>query len=219
MNKKSYCLHNACGVTRFPVLFILFSLLLAYACQSDPTRKAIERQLQQYPETRVQDIYKSFCQDNLGPGHLIPDPDAAKSYLQSELAVYRKDLDSARYAKPTERYVPVGDAGNYVRVDLSVVLDTLVDEKQLLEAFVRSANEGETVSVDEWKSKWASVAAVIRKDFPAIPDASADLAAIDSLMAQGHYILHHSRVFNNAYHPHYRIVARDIFDNELKPLL
>ena len=38
-------------------------------------------------------------------------------------------------------------------------------------------------------------------------------------MAQGHYILHHSHVFNNAYHPHYRIVARDIFDNELKPLL
>ena len=219
MNKKSNCLHNARGVTRFPVLFALFSLLLMYACQSDPTRKAIERQLQQYPETRVQDIYKSFCQDNLGPGHLIPDPDAAKSYLQSELAAYRKDLDSARYSKPEERFVPVGDAGNYVRVDLSVVLDTLVDEKKLLDAFVRSANEGKTLSVDEWKSKWASVAAVIRKDFPAIPDASADLAAIDSLMAQGHYILHHSHVFNNAYHPHYRIVARDIFDNELKPLL
>ena len=219
MNKKSYCLHNACGVTRFPVLFALFSLLLAYACQSDPTRKAIERQLQQYPETRVQDIYKSFCQDNLGPGHLIPDPDAAKSYLQSELAVYRKDLDSARYAKPTERYVPVGDAGNYVRVDLSVVLDSLVDEKVLLNAFVRSANEGKKLSIDEWKSKWASVATIIRKDFPIIPDASNDLAAIDSLMTQGHWILHHSHSFNKAYHPHYRIVARDIFDNELKPLL
>ncbi|MBQ1680510.1 MAG: hypothetical protein II068_05335, partial [Bacteroidales bacterium] len=33
---------------------------------------AIARQLQEYPESRVQDIYKSFCQDNLGPEHLIP---------------------------------------------------------------------------------------------------------------------------------------------------
>jgi hypothetical protein len=206
-------------VARFPILFAFFSLLLAYSCQSDPTREAIERQLQEYPETRVQDIYKSFCQDNLGPGHLIPDPDAAKAYLQSELAAYREDLDSARYVKPAERCVPVGDAGNYVRVDLSVVLDSLVDETKLLDAFVRSANEGKRVSVDEWKSKWTSVAAFIRKDFPNIPDASADLASIDSLMAHGHYILHHSHIFNEAYHPHYRIVARDIFDHELKPLL
>lgn len=206
-------------VARFPILFAFFSLLLTFSCQSDPTRESIERQLQQYPETRVQDFYKSFCQDNLGPGHLIPDPDAAKAYLQSELAAYREDLDNARYIKPAERCVPVGDAGNYVRVDLSVVLDSLVDETKLLDAFVRSANEGKTLSVDEWKSKWASVAAVIRKDFPTIPDASADLASIDSLMTQGHYILHHSHIFNEAYHPHYRIVARDIFDHELKPLL
>ena len=206
-------------MARITILFALVSLILTYSCQSDQSRKAIERQLQQYPETRVQDIYKSFCQDNLGPGHLIPNPDAAKAYLQSELAAYREDIDSARYTKPAERYVPVGDAGNYVRVDLSVVLDSLVNEEQLLDAFVRSANEGEKLSIDEWKSKWTSIAAVIRKDFPTLPDASADLTFIDSLMAQGQYILHHSHIFNETYHPHYRIVARDIFDNELKPLL
>jgi hypothetical protein len=100
---------------------------------------------------------------------------------------------------------------------LSVVLDGLVDEGTLLAAFVRSANEGITLSTDEWNKKWADVADVIRKDFPALPDAEKDLAAIDSLMAEGHYILHHSRIFNETYHPHYRIVARDIFDKELKP--
>ena len=30
---------------------------------------------------------------------------------------------------------------------------------------------------------------------------------------------HHSRAFNEAYHPHYRIVRRDIFEHELLPLL
>ena len=204
---------------RFPLLFTLLALALAFSCRMDPAREAIGRQLRQYPESRVQDIYKSFCQDNLGPGHLIPDPDAARAYLQSELAAYREDLDSARYAKPEQRWEPVGDAGHYVRVDLSVVLDSLIDETTLLDAFVRSANEGKTLTPEEWKAKWASVAAVIRKDFPALPEASSDLAAIDSLLSRGPCILHHSRIYNETYHPHYRIVARDIFDQELKPLL
>ena len=198
-------------------LFLILACVLFPSCQPDPTREAIGQQLKLYTETRVQDIYKSFCQDNLGPGHLIPNPDAAKAYLLEELKAYREDLENGRYDKPALRYVSVGDAGNYVRVDLSVVLDGLVDEGTLLAAFVRSANEGITLSTDEWKEKWAAVADVIRKDFPALPDAEKDLAAIDSLMAEGHIILHHSRIFNETYHPHYRIVARDIFDKELKP--
>jgi len=198
-------------------LFVILAFVLLPSCQPDPTREAIEQQLELYPETRVQDIYKSFCQDNLGPGHLIPNPEAAKAYLLEELQTYREDLENGRYDKPALRYVSVGDAGNYIRVDLSVVMDGLVDEETLLAAFVRSANEGKTLSTEEWKEKWAAVASVIRKDFPALPDAEKDLAAIDSLMAEGHYILHHSRIFNETYHPHYRIVARDIFDKELKP--
>jgi hypothetical protein len=199
------------------LLLALVATVLATSCgQSVPVRVAIRRQIAQYPETRVQDIYKSFCQDYLGPGHLIPNPEAARAYLMEELQTYRADLASGLYKIPAERYVPVGDAGNYVRVDLSVVLDSLVDAETLLDAFVRSANEGKTLSEEEWKAKWASVATVIRKDFPALPDAASELAAIDSLMAEGHYILHHSPVFEQTYHPHYRIVARDIFEKELK---
>ena len=79
----------------------LFSLILALpilaACQSVSIREAIARQLALYPESRVQDIYKSFCQDNLGPEHLIPNPEAARNYLQSELAAYRADVDTGRF--------------------------------------------------------------------------------------------------------------------------
>ena len=195
---------------------VAVSLPQAASRQPDPVRESIRRQIAQYPETRVQDIYKSFCQDCLGPGHLIPNPDAARAYLMEELQTYREDLDNGLYEIPAERYVPVGDAGNYVRVDLSVVLDSLVDADTLLDAFVRSANEGKTLTEDEWKAIWAAVANVIREDFPALPDADSDLAAIDSLMADGHYILHHSPIFEQTYHPHYRIVARDIFEKELE---
>ncbi len=198
--------------TRKTLAFFLTLIagMIVAGCQGDPTREAISRQLRQYPESRVQDIYKSFCQDNLGPGHLIPNPERARAYLLSELDEYRHDLDSGRYEKPELRYVPVGDKGNYVRVDLSVVLDGLVDTDTLLDAFVRSANEGAVLTETEWKEKWNSVADVIRKHFPDIPGAAQDLAAIDSLMAEGNLILHHSEAFGKTYHPHYRIVARDI---------
>lgn len=198
---------------------IAFScLMLVAACRGTGVKDAVSGQLEMFPESRVQDIYKSFCQDNLGPGHLVSDPGSARAYLMEELRIYREDLDSARYQKPQRRILPVGDEGNYVRVDLSVVLDSLVSADALLEAFVRSANEGKTVTVQEWRSKWASVAEVIRTHFPGIPDAERDLAAIDSLMVQGRFIMHHSHSYVEAYHPHYRIVARGILERDLRGL-
>ena len=197
---------------------LLFLLLPLFGgCRPSVTEQAIRQQLQDYPQSRVQDIYKSFCQDNLGPGHLIPDPEYARTYLREELAAFREDLDSLRYGAPECRYYATGDRGNYVRVDLSVVLDDLVSEEVLLDAFVRSANEGRTVSPEQWAARWHDVVSVIRKKFPGIPGAEADVRQIDSLIREGHLILHHSPEFEQAYHPHYRIVAKDIFESELKP--
>lgn len=191
--------------------FSLFLLALGILCGCDaPIRQAVRAQLESFPESRAQDIYKSFCQDNLGPEHLIPNPDGARSYLMEELAEYRADLDSGRYAIPAQRYYPTGDRGNYVRVDLSVVLDSLVSAETLLDAFVRSANAGQQMSPEAWTAKWQQVARVLRRDFPEIPGLEADLVRIDSLMTAGSLILHHSPEFGAAYHPHYRIIARDI---------
>ena len=199
----------------FTRLAAALPILLLAACGTSGIEDAIDGQLRQYPETRVTDIYKNFCQDNLGPGHLIPDPGSARDYLLSELREYREDLDSSRYAKPAARYTPVGDRHNYVRVDLSAVLDGLIDEGVLLDSFVRSANEGRVIPEKAWIRKWNKVASVIRRSYPDIPDAEADLAELDSLIGEGHLIMHHSDVFNGTYHPHYRIVARDIFEKEL----
>ena len=201
------------------IFAFVFPLLFLLGCQPSPEKAAIACQLQDYPETRVQDIYKSFCQDNLGPGHLIPDPQSARNYLESELRTFKEDLDSARYDAPSIMYYPVGDQGNYVRVDLSVVLDGLVGEETYLDAFVRSANEGMRLTEEQWVAKWREVEKVIKKDFPDIPDAVKDLEMIDSYVEKGDLIMHHSEAFSNAYNPHYRIIARDIFEKEIKPLI
>lgn len=122
------------------------------------------------------------------PRHLIPDPQSARKYLESELLTFREDLDSARYDAPGITYYPVGDQGNYVRVDLGVVLDGLVGEDAFLDAFVRSANEGKRLTATQWVAKWKEVAKVIRKRFPDIPDAAEDLEMIDSFVEKGELI-------------------------------
>ena len=199
------------------LLAVLLPLVAATACRPSETELAIRQQLIDFPESRAQDFYKSFCQDNLGPEHLIPNPAAAANYLREELQTYQEDLDSARYDAPELQYYPVGDQGNYVRVDLSVILDSLVDEKAFLDAFVRSANEGKKASEEEWVQKWQGIAHRLRKGHAGIPELDKDLTTLDSLMAEGHYIMRHSDAFRDAYHPHYRIIARDIFNAELKP--
>ena len=197
------------------------SVLFLVSCSQDGSsiKDAIALQFDAYPESRVQDIYKSFCQDNLGPGHLIPDTSYAGAYLREELATYREDVAKGLYSVPAERFFPVGDDGNYVRVDLSVVLDSLMSEQALLEAFSESANSGKVVSEEQWKEKWSEVEKVLRKDFRSIPHMEEDLASIDSLVSEGNLILHHSPKFDEAYHPHYRIIGTDIFRRDIQPLL
>ena len=67
--------------------------------------------------------------------------------------------------------------------------------------------------------KWRVIAGIIRKDFKDIPGWEQDLAQLDSLIRDGYLIMHHSPEFGAAYHPHYRIIAKDIFEAELKPLI
>ena len=198
---------------------ILLTAILLIGCTPDSIRTGIENQLKEFPQSRVQDIYKSFCQDNLGPEHLIPNPDAARNYLTSELEEYKQDLAAGLYTIPTLRYYPVGDEGNYVRVDLSVILDGLIGPEEYLDAFVRSANSGVKKSHKQWKNKWADVERCIRKYYADIPEAENDINAIDELVKADDLIIHHSDTFGETYHPHYRIIAKDIFEKEILPLL
>ena len=200
------------------ILYILIIGLMS-GCAKDSVRIGIENQLKEFPESRVQDIYKSFCQDILGPEHLIPNPDAARNYLTSELEEYRQGLEAGLYTIPTLRYYPVGDEGNYIRVDLSVILEGLIGSEEYLDAFIRSANNGVKKSHEQWKKKWTEVERCIRKHYYYITDAEKDLAAIDELVKSDNLFVHHSEIFVETYNPHYRIIARDIFESEILPLL
>ena len=55
--------------------------------------------------------------------------------------------------------------------------------------------------------------------YACLPDFEADSEAIRALLKEGQYASHHSRQYENAYHPHYRLIEKGIFEKELLPLI
>ena len=193
-------------------------LVLALACsfslfgQSIDTiamRSAIERQLTTYPESTLQDIYKSFYQEHFGPGHIISDTASARRYLMGELSEMGKT--QSPYFEPT------GSQGDYIRVYLSAVADSLITAEQLLDAFVRSANSRQEPTIS-WMEKWEAIVSIIQANKIELEGFETDLPWLTEA-ARNNQAVHHSRSYNEAYHPHYRIVERSIFEIELKPSL
>ena len=193
-------------------------LILAIACsfnlfgQSIDTiamRSAIERQLTTYPESTLQDIYKSFYQEHFGPGHIINDTASARRYLVRELS------EMGKTASPY--FEPTGSQGDYVRVYLSAIADSLITAEQLLDAFVRSANSRQEPAVS-WMEKWETIISIIQANKIELEGFETDLPLLTEA-ARNNQAVHHSSRYNEAYHPHYRIVERGIFEIELKPSL
>jgi hypothetical protein len=174
-------------------------------------RSAIERQLTSYPESTLQDVYKSFYQEHFGPGHIINDTASARRYLMRELSEMGKT--QSPYFEPT------GSQGDYIRVYLSAVADSLITAEQLLDAFVRSANSRQEPTIN-WLEQWEAIVSIIQvnKNKIELEDFETDLPLLTEA-ARNNQAVHHSRRYNEAYHPHYRIVERGIFERELYPAL
>lgn len=198
---------------KFLVIIAVASCVLLSSCQpkeqQQPLQAAIIQQLDHYPESRLQDIYKSFYQDHFGPKHLISDPDTVRYYLYLELS--NNDLSSPVY------YEPTGSEGRFVRVFFSAVADSLISAEELMDAFMRSANEVQEPQT-EWIAEWSAIVRTIREDKIAIENFEADVSELTEA-ARNSRAVYHSRAYNAAYHPHYRIVERGIFEKELRPKL
>ena len=194
-------------------------LMIAFVCAAAQTkcvdaasvRSAVERMVADYPHSTLQDIYKSFFQDNFGPGHAVLDTAQAAAWLHGELAkVERLDVPL---------YEPTGCNANYYRVSLATVVGGKVQPNALLSAFLRSVRAVQPGEVEAWVQEWAQIESVIAAMELPLPNYDADAAAIKEMLSKGHYAVHHSRLYNEHYAPHYRIIAKDIFEKEILPLI
>ena len=167
-------------------------------------RTAVHGQMEAFPASRLQDLYKSFFQDRFGPGHIIDDRQSARDYISYELS-------SADTLMGPEVF-PCGWEGNYVRVNLSLLAEGRITVDELTDVLMESAKPVEAEAVELWKGEWKAILAVVEHDYPNLPDMQQDKARIDSLLAAGEYAYHHSEAFEAAYHPHYRIIDRQVLN-------
>jgi hypothetical protein len=174
-------------------------------------RNAVQSQLNMYPKSTLQDLYKNFFQDYFGPGHIVNDTLSAGAYLNAELASFEQA--SGAY------YEPTGYNGNFYRVNLTIVKEGFISRDAFFDAFIRSVSNIQIITLEAWKKEWKEIDTVIHTMDLSLTDYTSEREKIFSLLSQDEYVMHHSEQFSNAHDPHYRIIDRNIFLKEILPLL
>lgn len=194
-------------------VILLITLFTVLSSQAQDVQSFVSRQLQNYPKSRLLDLYKSCFQDFMGAEHLVVDHQRIKAYLDEELnSVTLDDLMPWIYE-------PCGIDSSYYRVSIRAVKEGLISEDMLLDAFICSANSSNRPSVDEWNERWHKMIGTIDGMQLNLPQYNKDRQFIDSVLSVGKYAISHSPEYREAYRPHYRIVERSIFEQEILPLI
>jgi hypothetical protein len=218
-------------------IFVVLAMLFSVALSAQDIQGFVNRQMQVYPKSRLLDIYKSCFQDYMGAEHLVSDRERVKAYLDEELQTTSIDDLMPWY------YEPCGVDGQYIRVSIRAIKENLITEDVLLDTFIRSANgrnseshpssledgrvvtdEGKANSdkrptVESWRDRWHKIVGMIDKMELNLPNYQQDRTFIDSVLSAGKYAISHSPEYREEYRPHYRIVEKGIFENEIKPLI
>ena len=206
----------------------LIFIMLVLACVACGTKtdsksdreligEAIAIQMKDYPQSTLKDVYKNFFQDAFGPGHLMSDAVDAQermtNYLRSECESAKTDVDPSPY------YVKSGWHGRFYRVNLSVINEGKVPFDVFLSAFMESARNFVLPEIEDWSKEWAMIEEVFKERGYEVPGFSEDSTAISNLLKSGEYASHHSEQYEKAYHPHYRLIEKSIFEDKILPLL
>ena len=194
-------------------LFILSILLWFVACsQLTSSREDFVRTyLQRYPEATLQDIYKGSFQDVFGPAHILTNREAVVNYIKREMETAEKFEEAD--------YIPCGWQGQFLQVNLKVIADGRVPTDDFVDAFMASANGIDTTLTQAFVEDWKLIQQAVRKVAPTLEGFAEDSTLLSGLLSEGKYVVHHSRKFNRHYHPHYRIIRRDLFEEKILPKL
>jgi hypothetical protein len=194
-----------------PFILVLLLLSSCSSSEEEKIRLSVKSQLQIYPASTLQDLYKNFFQDHFGPEHAIRDTAAARQWLEFELETFNQSNNPDIEILGTNQ--------RYIRVNLSLIKQGKISEQQLLEAFINSAKKIDDNDIAQWGLEWQKIVDVIQKMNLQINDFEMDKKNIEHLLNNGKYAVHHSAVFNELYQPHYRIVEKEIYEGKIKPFI
>lgn len=191
----------------------------SYAVTPECVKESVETLITHYPQLQLQDIYKYYFHDAFGPGHLIPSREKAEAYLRKELEEMGMELQQGIDDDTKTYYEPSGCGERFYHVNLTVVADSLVDFDTFFNAFYDSMKDIDAPAMPEWTDEWNMIEATVERMDLKLPDFDNDRKKIAETLADGQYTMHHSKRFEELYHPHYRLISKDIFSTRLLPLL
>jgi hypothetical protein len=162
--------------------------------------------LARYPVMQPADAYKLLHQATLGSEHAIPSRALAEQWLAREIATLPPG--------PPELLVDtLGTGGRFARVHLRPFLAAGGVPDSLLSAFVLTAS---TAARDTTQLACAldAVRAMVARGETGWSADSVEQLFRDAALA-GYPAMHHSKAFEAAYHPAYRVVSVTLVDGTL----
>jgi len=160
----------------------------------------IHRELKRFPQAQLVDIYKLFHQDYFGPGHFFADKKGIISYLSTEL-----NMIAISDHKPVNQ--DISCLNSFIRIDIRWISKGYLAVDDLADMFWKSS----VVKLDQpiaWDVHWQQISEIIYKEYP---DINLDNVEQISIYAQQDKALHHSEIYRQLYHPHYRIISKEFW--------
>ena len=173
----------------------------------------LREQIKNHPNQTLQDVYKSCYQDEYGPGNLISNESSAINSLYQEINSIEKDYTPKTLIEKTGIY------GNYLRVDLTLIRDGIVPFFVLFKALTISATIGGQKTDKNWDKIWSEIAQAIIDSDLRFENFEEDLEKLEKISKSYDKVVHHSDIYEKIYHPHYRIIEKNVFDNAIKPFI
>lgn len=196
-------------IIRLIIIGILIGITISISAQNrnDSIRSALEYQREHYPASQYRDVYKNFMQDYFGPGHILNDTLAAGKYLHHVLE------NSENFEGPD--FEPTGFEGNFYRVNLRLIKEGTIPYEIFFEAFVKSVRGIRPPEGEKWMQIWNEIDNEISAIGWTFENEEKDREDLSEQFRENNYIVHHSDAFNEANHFHYRIISKEVFENEL----
>ncbi len=166
--------------------------------------QVLDWHLKSYPLIQAADIYKLLHQGVFGPGHIVKSMEQARAALEQEFA----RIKHRPCTQETARLEPLDPEEKLARVNLEPLRDKPAILEQLVSVLIQSSR---TVSGSPELMR-ERLAQAVDWCCRNLPEQTSRLAEITKpAEAEGFPALHHSKVYQAAYRPAYRVVRLDLW--------
>lgn len=164
---------------------------------------ALEEELKHHPRLKLIDLYKLCYQAWFGPAHITSDLETVKTYIIQEIQVMQHEYHPLMQ--------DIGNKQGFSRFSLSwfALQDTEAIQNKatiLAEIMLLSAPLGRRdLGI---KQLWPIVSPLVKDLYPGTPE---EWEKVNAFATQ-ELMPHHSELFIENYHPHYRVIHTTISD-------